>query len=293
MASTPVAHRRIDVDGISTFYREAGPPDAPVMLLPHGYPSSSFQFRNYLPALADRWRLIAPDHPGFGYSDTPPPDRFAYTFDAYAAFLQRFTEVLGLHRYAIYLQDYGSQFGLRLAIAEPSKVAALIIQNGDIYEDEHGPKYAPLKEFWHDPSPEGRAKITALVNEDGFRGEFLGEVPEHLAERISPDLWTHTAALLAQHPARRDHMVTLLADQGSTVPWFARQQAYLREHQPPTLIVWGPHDGYMPEGAARAYLRDLPKAELHLLDAGHWALETSLAEIVTLSRDFLDREHPA
>jgi pimeloyl-ACP methyl ester carboxylesterase len=289
MKIASVAHRTVDVDGIRTFYREAGPPDAPVVLLPHGYPSSSFQFRHFMAALGDRWRLVAPDHPGFGYSAAPAD--FGYTFDAYAGFLRRFVDVLGLRRYTIYLQDYGSQFGLRLAMSAPERVAALIIQNGDIYPDEHGPKYAPLKRFWADPTPEGREKLKAAVSEEGFRDEFVGEIPEHLRERVSPDLWRLSWSVLRE-PERRDHVTTLLADQGSTVAWFPRQQAYLREHRPPALIVWGPHDGYMPAGAARAYLRDLPDAELHLLDgAGHWLLETHLDEAVALVRDFLERVH--
>ncbi|MFG1778049.1 alpha/beta fold hydrolase [Micromonospora sp. NPDC049051] len=289
VADAAVHHRTVDVDGITIFYREAGPPDAPVVLLPHGYPSSSFQFRNLLPALGDRWRAIAPDHPGFGYSDTPDPHRFAYTFDAYAGMLRRFTEVLGLTRYVIYLQDYGSQFGLRLAMAAPQRVAGLVIQNGDIYEDQHGPRYEPLKRFWRHPSEEGRERLAAAVSEAGFRGEFLGELPERLVDRVSPDLWRLAAALL--DPPRRAALVRLLADQGSTLAWFPRQQEYLRRHRPPALIVWGPHDGYMPEGAARAYLRDLPDAELHLLDGGHWLLETHLDEVVPLVREFLGRVH--
>ncbi|GAA3307460.1 alpha/beta fold hydrolase [Nonomuraea dietziae] len=146
-------HRHIDVDGVRTFYREAGPEGAPVVLLPHGYPSSSFQFRHFMPAMADRWRLVAPDYPGFGYSATP--EDFPYTFDGYAAFLDRFASVMGLRHYALYLHDYGSQIGLRLAMKAPERVTALIIQNGDIYEDELGPKYKPLKDYWADPTPSG------------------------------------------------------------------------------------------------------------------------------------------
>ncbi|MFI7658035.1 alpha/beta fold hydrolase [Micromonospora parva] len=291
MAENPVRHRTVDVDGIAIFYREAGPVDAPVVLLPHGYPSSSFQFRHLLPALADRWHVIAPDYPGFGYSALPDPDRFAYTFDAHAHLLQRFVERLGLTRYVIYLQDYGSQFGLRLAMAAPQRVAGLVIQNGDIYPDQHGPKYEPLKRFWRDPTDEGREELAAAISEDGFRGEFLGELPDRLTDLVSPDLWRLSGALVAD-PRRRDAWLRLLADQGSTVAWFPRQQEYLRTHRPPTLIVWGPHDGYMPEGAARAYLRDLPDADLHLLDGGHWLLETHLDEVVRLVRDFLDRVQP-
>jgi pimeloyl-ACP methyl ester carboxylesterase len=287
----PVVHRTIDLDGMQIFYREAGPPDGPVVLLPHGYPCSSFQFRHYMAALGDGWRLVAPDHPGFGYSATPDPSDFAYTFDAYADYLRRFVDALNLRRYVIYLHDYGSQFGLRLAMSAPERVAALIVQNGDIYEDQHGPKYAPLKEYWAHPTPEGRARLREAVSEHGFRDEFVGEVPADQVDRFTPDLWVLHWSLVQRH-GRRESLVSLLADQASTLEWFPRQQAYLREHHPPTLLVWGPHDGYMPEGAARAYLRDLPNAELHLLDAGHWALETHLDEVVDLSRDFLGRTHP-
>ncbi|MFI6813651.1 alpha/beta fold hydrolase [Nonomuraea sp. NPDC050328] len=284
----PVTHRTIDVDGVETFYREAGPPDAPVFLLPHGYPCSSYEFRDLMPALGDRWRLVAPDLPGFGYSATP--EGFAWTFDGYADFLERFTHVLGLSRYALYLHDYGSQFGLRLALRAPERVAALVIQNGDIYEDTMGPKYAGLKAYWSDPTPEGRAKLAANVSEEGFRDEFAGDLPPRLAERVSPDLWKLHWSLM-DTPRRRGNVVRLFEDQATTLGWFAKEQQYLREHRPPALIVWGPHDGYMPEESARAYLRDLPDAELHVLDAGHWALETSLGEIVPLVRDFLGRVH--
>ena len=182
-------HRYIKIDGIRIFYREAGRAGAPVVLLPHGYPSSSFQYRNFMPALADRWRLIAPDFPGFGYSDTPDLGRFAYTFDGYADLLGRLAAAMNLRRYVLYLHDYGSQIGLRLAMKAPERVAALIIQNGDIYEDQLGPKYKALKEHWENPTPGGREKLGEAVSEEGFRDEFVGEVAEHRVERISPDLW--------------------------------------------------------------------------------------------------------
>jgi pimeloyl-ACP methyl ester carboxylesterase len=283
-----VHHRTIEIDGVEIFYREAGRPDAPVVLLPHGYPSSSFQFRNFMPALADRWRLVAPDFPGFGYSGTPDRSRFSYTFGGYADFLERFTSALQLTRYALYLHDYGSQIGLRLAIKAPERVAALIIQNGDIYEDELGPKYDALKAYWSKPTAEGREKLAEAVSEEGFRDEFLNEVRGDLAERISPDLWKLSWPLMWQQE-RREIAIGLMEGLRDNLKWFPKYQAYLREHRPPTLIVWGPQDGYMPEGSARAYLRDLPNAELYLLDGGHWALETNLDEIVTLARDFLER----
>jgi pimeloyl-ACP methyl ester carboxylesterase len=241
-----------------------------------------------MPNLADRWRTIAPDFPGFGYSGTPDPSVFEYTFDGYARFLARFVRELDVRRYALYLHDYGSQIGLRLAIGAPERVTALIIQNGDIYADQLGPKYAPLQRYWENPAPEARQELARAVSEEGFRHEFVGEVEEHLVGRISPDLWKLSWPLI-DTPARRDVMVQLMEGLRDNLSWFPRYQAYLRAHQPPCLIVWGRQDGYMPEGAARAYLRDLPRAELHVLDTGHWALETHLAEITALIRNFLGR----
>jgi pimeloyl-ACP methyl ester carboxylesterase len=288
----PVAHERVEIDGASIFYREAGAPEAPVVLLPHGYPCSSYAYRNLLPLLGDRWRLVAPDLPGFGHSGTPDPGSFSYTFDGYASWLERFVDTLGLARYRLYLHDYGSQFGFRLAMRRPEQVVALIIQNGDIYEDALGPKYDWLRSFWSNPTPEGRRKLAENVSEEGFRDEFLNGVPEALSARFTPDMWTLHWALM-NTPERRANVVRLFEDQATTLDWFPREQAYLRQHQPPTLIVWGTRDGYMPEESARAYLRDLPDAELHLLDAGHWALETHLVEIAATIRDFLDRVHPS
>ena len=183
-ADRTVKHRGIEIDGINIFYREAGPDGAPAVLLPHGYPCSSFQYRNFMPALADRWRLLAPDFPGFGYSDTPKD--FSFTFDGYADVLDRFADALNLSRCALYLHDYGSQIGLRLAIRRPERVAALVIQNGDIYEDVLGPKYAALLDYFANPSGERRAKLVEAVSEAGFRDEFVNEVRSDLAERIPP-----------------------------------------------------------------------------------------------------------
>jgi pimeloyl-ACP methyl ester carboxylesterase len=286
MQLAPVHHHRVTVAGIDTFYRESGPPDAPVLLLPHGYPASSFVFRNLMASLGKRWRLVAPDMPGFGYSATPSPDDFGYTFDAYAKFLEQFVDTLQLNRYVIWLHDYGSQFGFRLALAKPERVAGLVIQNGDIYEDAFGPKYDFLKKSWNDPGPDARRRIAQHVTLEGFESEFRGELPDDVADRISPDLWTLHWSLMST-PDRVANLIRLLEDQPSTLDWFAKEQAYLREHKPPTLIVWGPHDGYMPEESARAYHRDLPYAPLHLLGGGHWLLETHLDEVVPLVENFL------
>lgn len=286
MMST-VRHMTFDLDGVEVFYREAGPPGGPVVLLPHGYPCSSYQFRNYMPALADRWRLIAPDFPGCGYSATP--EDFVYDFDGYAEFLDRFAERMQLTRFALYLHDFGSQIGLRLAIRRPERISALVIQNGDIYEDTLGPKYEALTRSWAKPSAERRAEIRSSITKEEFRNEFLNDVNAESAARIPPDLWELHWRLMTER--RKDIAAGVIAGLKDNLAWFPRYQAYLREHRPPTLITWGPRDGYMPEYSARAYLRDLPRAELNLLDGGHWLLETNLHEAVALNRDFLSRVH--
>jgi len=237
-----VRHRHVEIDGIRISYREDGPEVAPVFLLPHGYPSSSFQVCNFMPALADRWRMIAPDFPGFGYSDTPPRSRFHYDFDGYAGFLERFTATLGLSRCALYLHDDGSQIGLRWAIRQPENIAALVIQNRDIYEDELGPKYEGLKNYWANPTPQGRQKLVDAVSEEGFREEFLNDVRDELTQRISPDPWKLSWSLM-QTPERREIAAQLMEGLKESLAWFPKYQAYLREHQPATLIVWGPQDG--------------------------------------------------
>lgn len=280
-----VHHRTIKVDGVETFYREAGPSNAPSLLLPHGYPSSSYQFRGLMLRLGGRYRLLAPDFPGSGYSATPAD--FAHDFDGYARFLARFADIMGANRFALYLHDFGSQIGLRLAIASPDRIRALIIQNGDIYEDQLGPNYEPLRAYWDDPTAARKAKLGEAISEAGYRKEFLNG-SDQVADRISPDVWALHWALTT--PRRKQIYLDVIAGLRDNRLWFPRYQAYLRTHQPSTLIVWGPNDDYMPKGAAQAYLRDLPAADLHFMeDGGHWLLETHLDEVAPLISDFLDR----
>ncbi|MCZ4092554.1 alpha/beta fold hydrolase [Sinorhizobium psoraleae] len=286
-----VEHRHETIGQHRLFLREAGPTDAPVLLLPHGYPCSSYQFRRLMPALADRWRTVAFDWPGFGYSDTPDPASFGYDFDAYESVLTAVADHLGLDRYALWLHDYGSQIGLRHAITHPERIAALIIQNGDIYEDVLGPKYKTIKAWWADKSDEKHRPLEKAVSEEGFRAEFVGEVSEEVAARVPPDLWKLHWPLM-DSAVRRQVAVGLMEKLEANLAWFPRYQAYLRDHGPPTLIVWGPEDGYMPAESARAYLRDLPDAELHLIQgAGHWLLETHFDAALPLVRNFLTRHH--
>jgi pimeloyl-ACP methyl ester carboxylesterase len=280
-----VKHRRIEVDGVDTFYREAGRPGAPVLLLPHGYPSSSVEFRGLMACLGNRYHLLAPDFPGQGLSATP--EDFDYSFAGYSRFLEAFAEAKQVRSYTLYLHDFGTWIGLRLAMRHPGRVTGLVIQNGDIYEDAMGPKYAGLKAFFADRGAEQRRAIEEAVSLEGFKEEFLNELRPELAEMIAPDLWHYHWSLVTAR--RKEILVGLITSLDQNIAEFPRYQAYLREHRPPTLIVWGPQDGYMPAQSARAYLRDLPEAELHLLDAGHWALETSLDQIAPLIGDFMDR----
>jgi pimeloyl-ACP methyl ester carboxylesterase len=286
---TRVRHRQVTVGNVNTFYREAGPQGAPVVLLPHGYPCSSYEFRNLMPRLADRWRLIAPDYPGAGYSETP--EDFDYSFNGLAGFLDHFASELGLGRFVLYLHDFGSPIGARLAIRAPDRIVALIIQNGDVpYEDALGPKYADIEKTWTLPVAEMQSKLAEAVREETFKEEFLNAVGPELLDRIPPDMWKLHWSLMT--PKRREIAVNLIAGLKENRAWFPQHRQYLARHRPPSLIVWGPQDDYMPENSARAYLRDLPDAELHLLESGgHWLLETHLDEVVALVRDFLGRVH--
>ncbi|WP_327212554.1 alpha/beta hydrolase (plasmid) [Rhizobium beringeri] len=275
---------------VETFYREAGREDAPVLLLPHGYPCSSYEFRNLIPRLADHWRLIAPDFPGAGYSGTP--DDFDYSFDGYAAWLEAFVSAMNVDRFVLYLHDFGSPIGARLAIRDPRRIVALIIQNGDIpYEDALGPKYADIEATWTLAESEMRTVLAEAVSEAVLKEEFLNDLPPSLADTIPPDLWKLHWSLIT--PRRKEIAIKLIAGLKENRAWFPEHRKYLREYQPPTLIVWGPNDHYMPEQSAQAYLRDLPDAELHLLGGGHWLLETHLDDVVALMRDFLGRVHAA
>jgi pimeloyl-ACP methyl ester carboxylesterase len=283
-----VTHRSVMVDDVRIFYREAGPEDAPVLLLMHGFPSSSFMFRELIPRLADRWRVIAPDYPGFGDSDFPPPGEYEYSFANLTRTMDRFTRALGLTRYALYIQDYGAPIGLRLALIAPERVSALIVQNGNAYEEGLSGAWDPLKAYWRNPSRESREQLRGWLTADGIRQQYVGGVPETDLPLFSPDTWTLDWARLSR-PGNIDVQVGLFGDYRTNVALYPKFQEFLRQRRPPTLIVWGRHDPFFTEAGARAYLRDVPDAELHLLDAGHFALESRGAEIAALTRAFLAR----
>jgi pimeloyl-ACP methyl ester carboxylesterase len=281
-----VRHASVSLDGVEIFYREAGPSDAPGLLLLHGFPSSSFMFRHLLPALGDRWHVVALDYPGFGASDFPSTETFNYTFANLAAVVGDFTDAIGLDTYAIYIQDYGAPIGLRLALERPERVKALIVQNGNAYAEGLSSAWDPLKAYWSEPSVENRARLRDWLTLEGIREQYVAGVPDALVERLSPDTWTVDWLHLSRS-GNIDMQLDLFGDYANNVALYPQFQALLRTHQWPTLVVWGRFDPFFTVDGARAYTRDVPEAETHLLDAGHFALETHWPQIAALVRDFL------
>jgi pimeloyl-ACP methyl ester carboxylesterase len=287
-ARPPVTHHRTArVDGLGIFYREAGPPDAPVVLLLHGFPTSSHMFRNLIPALADRYRVIAPDYPGFGQSEMPDRASFAYTFDHLAQVVDHLLDRLAVTRYAMYVMDYGAPVGWRLALAHPERVTGLIVQNGNAYEEGLTEFWNPIKAYWADGSETHRRALRTLVAPETTRFQYTDGVAD--VSRISPDNWVHDQALL-DRPGNAEIQLDLFYDYRTNVPLYPAVQEYFRTRRPPALIVWGKNDKIFPADGAYPYQRDLPDAEFHLLDTGHFALEDKADEMVPLIRDFLARK---
>lgn len=282
-----VRHETLKVDGLDIAYREAGPENAPVVLLLHGYPTSSSMFRELIPRLADRYHVIAPDYPGFGQSAMPSRKDFAYTFENFAKLTGKFADAKGLRSYALYLMDYGAPVGYRLALAHPERVTALIIQNGNAYDEGLREFWDPIKKYWRAPSGENREALRNLTTLQATKWQYTHGVPN--AALVSPDAWVLDQAGL-DRPGNADIQLDLFYDYRTNVPLYPKFQEFFRAYQPPALIVWGKNDQIFPAAGATPYLRDLPKAELHLIDAGHFALETNGAEIAGLIREFLGRK---
>ena len=286
-APVTVHYRSAKIDGVNMFYREAGPSDGPVVLLLHGFPTSSHMFRNLIPLLADRYHVIAPDYPGFGQSDAPDHTKFAYTFAHYADMVDTLMNQLGAKKYAMYVMDYGAPVGYRLALKHPERVTGLIVQNGNAYEEGLREFWDPIKAYWADDAKEKREALSNLVILETTKFQYTDGVKD--LTRISPDNWVHDQALL-DRPGNKDIQLDLFHDYGTNVPLYPQFQAFFRERKPPMLIVWGKNDKIFPEDGAHPYLRDLPDAEMHLLDTGHFALEDKLDEMAPLIHDFLDRK---
>lgn len=280
----PVLHREVTVQGLRLAYREAGPEGAPVILLLHGFPSSSHYFRHLMPLLADRYHLVAPDLPGFGFSEAPPPSAFAYTFQHLAEVVDAFTEALALRRYAIFLFDYGAPVGFRLALAHPERVTAIVSQNGNAYAEGLGPGWALWRTYWNDPTQEHREAMRVLLQPERLRQLHLRGARE--AALVPPESYALDSALLSGREAAQ---LDLFLDYRTNVALYPAFQAYLRKAQPPLLAIWGRHDPVFLPAGAEAFRRDVPSAEVQFLDAGHFALETDAAAVAEAMRAFLGR----
>ena len=278
---------REQVGQISVFYREAGPADAPVILLLHGFPTAGHMFRDLIPALADRYRVIAPDLPGFGNTVAPSRASFAYSFDKLADVIEGFVEALKLTRYALYVFDYGAPTGLRLAMRRPERVSAIITQNGNAYAEGLSKEWGPCQAYWNDPSPENRERCRASLADEAIRFQYLHGAPANL---VAPDGYGLDMFYM-RRPEAEDIQLDLILSYATNVTLYPAFQKYFRDKQPPLLAAWGRNDAFFIPPGAEAYRRDLPKAEIHFLDTGHFALETHHAEIATLMRNFLQRHN--
>jgi pimeloyl-ACP methyl ester carboxylesterase len=279
-----IHRRRIEADGVRVFYREAGDPNAPVVLLLHGFPASSFQYRELIPRLADRYRVIAPDLPGFGFTEAPTERNYVYTFDALAKTIEAFTDALALKRYALYIFDYGAPTGLRLAMAHSERITAIVSQNGNAYEEGLGDSWAPLRRYWSDPSDANRNAIRGILNAEGMKREYAVGMPS--SDVVAPESYTLDAALLAR-PGNVDIQLDLFLDYANNVKLYPKFQEYFRTSKPPLLAIWGKNDLYFIPPGAEAFRRDIPNATVQFLDTGHFALETHLEEITAAMRGFL------
>jgi pimeloyl-ACP methyl ester carboxylesterase len=280
----PTLYRTIQIDGLSIFYREVGPKEAPTLLLLHGFPSSSRMFEPLFASLSGRYHLVAPDYPGFGHSDWPDPRHFAYSFDHYAEIINHFTEALGLSRYTLYMQDYGGAVGFRMALANPDRIEALIVQNAVAHNEGLGANWKLRRDFWADRATSECSLRINLLSLPTTRTRHVGNDPN--VERYNPDLWTDEFAFLNQ-PGQGDIQSDLFYDYRTNVDAYPQWQAWLRERQPRLLVIWGKYDRSFELSEPQAYRRDVPNAHMYVLEAGHFALDTAAVKIAALVRGFL------
>ena len=283
---TTIQYRKVNVDGFNVFFRQAGRADAPALLLLHGFPSAGHMFRELIPALSDRFHLVAPDLPGFGQSDMPPRDKFAYTFDRLAQVIERFTEVIGLVRFAIYIFDYGAPTGLRLAVRHPERISAIISQSGNAYVEGLSEGWNPIRAYWKDASEANRKALVAFLSPESTYWQYTHGVTD--TSRVSPDGYSLDNHYLMR-PGAHDVQLDLFGDYKSNVAMYPEFQAYFRKHKPPLLALWGKNDPFFLPPGAEAFKRDIPGVDVRFLDTGHFALETHAAEIAAAIGDFLPR----
>jgi pimeloyl-ACP methyl ester carboxylesterase len=284
---TRPTYRSVNIDDLDVFYREAGNPAAPTLLLLHGFPTSSHMFRDLIPLLSDRFHVVAPDLPGFGRTTLPPGDKFNYTFENLAKVIGRFTEVIKLDRFALYIFDYGAPTGLRIALANPERVTAIISQNGNAYEDGLSDGWNPIERYWREPTDANRQALRQLLTPESIRWQYTHGVPD--TSLVAPD-GSDLDSYYMTRPGADEAQLDLFLDYASNVALYPDFQAYFRKYQPPFLAVWGRNDPFFLPAGAEAYKRDLPEAEVQFLDTGHFALETHASEIAEAIGEFLERE---
>ena len=281
-----IRYQHASVDGLKIFYREAGPKNSPTILLLHGFPTSSHMFRNLIPALADSFHVVAPDLPGFGFSEAPDRKQFRYSFENLAKVIDRFTQTIGLQNYAIYVFDYGAPVGFRLALAHPERITAIISQNGNAYEEGLSEGWNPIQKYWKDPTAQNRAALREFLKPEATRSQYQHGVQD--TSLIAPEAYQLDSALLAR-PGNDEIQLDLFLDYASNVALYPKFQEYFRTKRPPLLAVWGKNDPFFLPPGAEAFRRDNPGAEVHFYDTGHFALETHYREIAGAIRDFLGR----
>ena len=277
--------RQVEADGVRVFYREAGAPDAPAILLLHGFPASSFMYRELIPRLAARYRVIAPDLPGFGFTDVPAARNYKYSFEAIARTITVFTEAIHLNRYALYIFDYGAPTGLRMALTHPERITAIVSQNGNAYEAGLGDAWAPIRRYWQDPAPQNRQAVRDILTADGIKVQYTFGVPH--PEAIAPEGYTLDAAMIAR-PGNMDIQLDLFLDYANNVKLYPAFQQYFRQSKPPLLAIWGKNDPFFIPAGAEGYKKDIPNAKIQFLDTGHFATETHVVEIAAAMLEFLD-----
>src|SRR6516165_5421690 len=277
---------RVEADGVTVFYREAGPADGPVVLLLHGFPTSSFQYRELMPRLAGPYRVIAPDLPGFGFTEVPEKRQYWNSFEALAHTMLAFTDALGLERYALYVFDYGAPTGFRLAMAHPERVTAIVSQNGNAYEEGLGDAWAPIRKYWSSPTPENRDILRkSILTEGGTRWQYTHGVAD--PESVPPESYTLDTALF-ERPGNKEIQLDLFLDYASNVQLYPKFQQYFRKSKPPLLAIWGKNDPFFVPAGAEAFQKDIPGAKVQFLDTGHFATETHVVEIASAMKEFFE-----
>lgn len=283
-----IYNKSIVVNGINIFYREAGDISNPSILLLHGFPTSSLMFKNLMTALADKYHLVAPDYPGFGFSDFPSMNDFEYTFENISSCINKFTEAIQLTSFTIYLHDYGSYIGMRTCLKSPAKIEAIIVQNGNNYSEGHGPSWKETLDYWDNPTEEKKKEVYAFLSEEGTREQYYAGVPEELHPNISPESWIIDWERFSR-PGNLNMQYALNLTYKTNIELFPAFQEYFRTYQPPALIIWGKYDVYFDVAEVNCYKRELPDAETHILEGGHMALETNFDEVLELISTFMSK----